>query len=500
MSISIVYTRAQVGVQAPRVSVETHLSSGLPAFNIVGLPETAVKESRERVRSALLNSGFDFPMRRITINLAPADLPKQGGRYDLAIAVGVLAASGQIPIEVLAHSEFVGELALTGEIRAVTGVLPTALACAREGCALFSAVECTEELELANSDQLYVARHLNQLCEHLHGQQLLTPLTVGTQAHIRARHPDLADVKGQFQARRALEIAAAGRHNLLMFGPPGTGKSMLAERLPGILPPLTQAEAVEVASIYSLLGNRRDRHGLYAVPYRSPHHTASSVALVGGGSQPLPGEISMAHCGVLFLDELPEFDRRVLEVLREPMEKGEICISRARSAVTFPARFQVVAAMNPCPCGFSGHPKIQCKDTPQQIAQYRRKLSGPLLDRFDIHVEVAFQNAAVLLEQSSEMEGSEAVFERVSRARETQLLRQGKLNNQLSGNELKRWCAIPDSARILLERAMDAMSLSARAAHRIVRVSRTLADLAGVERIEQQHVLQALSYRGVMMQ
>lgn len=500
MSLSIVYTRAQIGVQAPRVSVETHLSSGLPAFNIVGLPETAVKESRERVRSALLNSGFDFPMRRITINLAPADLPKQGGRYDLAIAIGVLAASGQLPLDALAHSEFVGELALTGEIRAVTGMLPTAIACAAEGCALFSALDGTEELALADSDQLYVVQHLNQLCEHLQGQVRLTPLQTGMQMHAPKKHPDLADVKGQFQARKALELAAAGRHNLLMFGPPGTGKSMLAERLPGILPPLTQAEAVEVASLYSLVGKPRDRHGLYAVPYRSPHHTASSVALVGGGSQPAPGEISLAHCGVLFLDELPEFDRSVLEVLREPMEKGEICISRARSAVTFPARFQIVAAMNPCPCGFVGHPKIQCQDTPQQIAQYRRKLSGPLLDRFDIHVEVAFQNAAVLMDNGPEMESSAVVLARVVAARDRQLRRQGKLNNLLAGQELKRYCAIPDSARLILERAMDAMALSGRAAHRILRVSRTLADLAGVEQIEQPHVLQALGYRGISLQ
>ncbi len=497
MNISIVYTRAQVGIRASRVAVETHLSGGLPAFNIVGLPEAAVKESRERVRSALLNSGFEFPARRITINLAPADLPKQGGRYDLAIAVGLLVASGQLSESSVSDAEFVGELALTGKIRPVPGLLPTALACVAAQCKLYCPPGHADELSLTDVSRIFPVVHLNQLYAHLCQQAPLEALSVAALPSAKKSDRDLAEVKGQYQARKALEIAAAGRHNLLLYGPPGTGKSMLAERLPGILPPLTQREAVEVASIYSLIGQSRTAEGVFSVPFRAPHHTASAVALVGGGSLPLPGEISLAHCGVLFLDELPEYDRRVLEVLREPMEKGEICIARARSALTFPARFQVVAAMNPCPCGFSGHPKIPCQDTPQQIAQYRRKLSGPLLDRFDIHVEVSFQQAALLLAQGGEVESSAQVYQRVAQARQRQWQRQGKLNNQLAPAELQQYCAIPATAREVLERAMDSMALSARAAHRILRVARTLADLAGDQGIQHQQVLQALSYRGI---
>jgi len=497
MSLSIINTRAQFGVDAPRVTVETHLSNGLPSLTMVGLPEMAVRESKERVRSALINSGFDFPTRRITINLAPADVPKQGGRYDLAIAIGILVATGQIQSEQIQTFEFVGELALTGELRPVSGVLPTAIACGKQGNTLFIAKGNETEAALSDHNKLFAATHLNEICQHIAGQQYLNPITLDRLAVQNSLIPDLDEVKGQSQARRALEVAAAGRHNLLFYGPPGTGKSMLAARLPGILPNLSNTEAVEVASIYSLTGNPRDSDQLFSAPFRSPHHTASSVALVGGGSHPSPGEISLAHRGVLFLDELPEYGRAVLEVLREPIESGEIRISRANATITFPARFQLLAAMNPCPCGFSGHPKVACTDTPQQISNYRKKLSGPLLDRFDLHVEVAFQSGSVLLGKSAPAESSAMVYERVLQARQRQLARQNKLNSELKPSELEQFCALQPQAQNMLERAMDRLALSARGAHRVIRVARTLADLSGKEQLDITHLGEALAYRGL---
>ncbi|KZZ39006.1 ATP-dependent protease, partial [Oleiphilus sp. HI0085] len=364
MSLSIIYTRAQLGVDAPLVTVETHLSNGLPSLAIVGLPEMAVRESKERVRSALINSGFEFPNRRVTINLAPADLPKQGGRYDLAIAIGVLAATGQIDSEKLGESEFIGELALTGDLRPVAGVLPTAIASVKDGRCLFIPYGNADEGKMAGSDTIFPARHLSEICQHLKSPGVLQALSYEEMILEDEKQPDMADIKGQFQARRALELAAAGRHNLLFYGPPGTGKSMLSSRLPSILPRLSNAQAVEVASIYSLAGIPRKPGLMMQAPFRSPHHTASSVSLVGGGAQPKPGEISLSHYGVLFLDELPEYARSVLEVLREPIESGEIRISRASASLTFPADFQLIAAMNPCPCGYSGHPTVSCTDTP----------------------------------------------------------------------------------------------------------------------------------------
>ena len=497
MSLSIINTRAQFGVDAPRVTVETHLSNGLPSLTMVGLPEMAVRESKERVRSALINSGFDFPTRRITINLAPADVPKQGGRYDLAIAIGILVATGQIQSEQIQTFEFVGELALTGELRPVSGVLPTAIACGKQGNTLFIAKGNETEAALSDHNKLFAATHLNEICQHIAGQQYLNPITLDRLAVQNSLIPDLDEVKGQSQARRALEVAAAGRHNLLFYGPPGTGKSMLAARLPGILPNLSNTEAVEVASIYSLTGNPRDSDQLFSAPFRSPHHTASSVALVGGGSHPSPGEISLAHRGVLFLDELPEYGRAVLEVLREPIESGEIRISRANATITFPARFQLLAAMNPCPCGFSGHPKVACTDTPQQISNYRKKLSGPLLDRFDLHVEVAFQAGAVLLGKSAPAESSSVVYQRVLKARQRQLDRQQKLNSELKPAELEQFCALQPQTQSMLERAMDRLALSARGAHRVIRVARTLADLSGTKQLSTEHLGEALAYRGL---
>jgi len=497
MSLSIIYTRAQFGIDAPQVIVEVHISKGLPSLTMVGLPELAVRESKERVRSALINSGFEFPMRRVTINLAPADLPKQGGRYDLAIAIGILLATNQIDGAEIQTSEFVGELALTGELRPVSGILPTAIACSKHKQTLFIAKENAAEASLAHDANIYAASDLNELCQHLKGVLKLCPLSYDAQDILEHGLPDLCDVKGQVQARRALEVSAAGRHNLLFYGPPGTGKSMLASRLPGILPSLNKHQVVDVASVYSLSGLSRKSEQLFSAPFRSPHHTASSVSLVGGGSQPKPGEISLAHLGVLFLDELPEFGRSVLEVLREPIESGEIRISRAKASVTFPANFQLLAAMNPCPCGYLGHPKIACTDTPQQISQYRRKLSGPLLDRFDLHIEVAFQSGAILLAKGGDAESSAEVIERVKAARAIQDDRQGKLNSELSPVEMQQYCDLLPSTQGLLEAAMDRLALSARGAHRVIKVARTLADLALSINIGDQHIVEALAYRGL---
>jgi len=498
MSLAIVHTRALVGISAPAVTVEVHLSGGLPALSIVGLPETAVKESKERVRSALINAGFDYPQSRITINLAPADLPKEGGRFDLAIAVGILAASGQVRKDELAQLELIGELALSAELRPVQGVLPAAIACRDQQRQLILARDNAEEAALVEGLEVLPGGHLLDICSHLLGHQRITPQPPAQstpQAVPAESGPDLNEVKGQAQARRALEVAAAGSHNLLLAGPPGSGKSMLASRLPGILPPLNEREKMEVATIHSVAGLRRDFRQPLLRPFRVPHHTASGVALVGGGSNPRPGEISLAHQGVLFLDELPEFNRKVLEVLREPLESGEILISRAARQTLFPAQFQLVAAMNPCPCGYHNDGSDRCRCTPDQIHRYQDKISGPLLDRIDLHLWVAAISRDELMAQAAPAESSAQVRARVVAARHRQQQRQGCSNQALSGRLLERHCRLQMEDQALLAQALDRLRLSARAYHRILRVARTIADLAGSEEIDQAHLMEALSYR-----
>jgi len=497
MSLATVHSRAQNGLQADPVTVEVHLSPGLPGLSIVGLPEAAVRESRDRVRAAILNSGYLFPNRRITINLAPADLPKEGGRFDLPIALGILAASNQIPATALQELEVLGELSLTGEIRAVRGVLPAAIKCSKMGRKLLVPEANVEEALLAGNCELKSANQLGALCAILHGEGLVSVPPRPRQAAALAT-ADLSEVRGQFQAKRALEIAAAGAHSLLMCGPPGAGKSMLAVRLPGILPPLREDEALEVAAVASVSANGFDPQDWGRRPYRSPHHTASGVALVGGGGQPRPGEITLAHHGVLFLDELPEFDRRVLEVLREPLESGQITVSRAARQVDFPARFQLLAAMNPCPCGYLGDTAGRCRCTPDQVTRYRSRLSGPLLDRIDLQVFVPrLESAELTAEHPSQAESSAAVRERVTLARERQIGRAGKTNAALTPKELERDCVLDEATRQLLGTALTRLSLSARAYHRVLKVARTIADLAGAPAVSMAHVAEALRYRQI---
>ena len=497
MTLAVFASRALSGLEAPAVRVETHLGTGLPSFSIVGLPDVEVRESRERVRAALVNSGFTFPPGRITVNLSPADLPKASSRFDLPIALGLLLASGQLtlpddmPAHALADIVLAGELSLTGALVPVASPLPLALAVARErpGAVLVLPKGSADIAAWVPGVRVLAAQTLAEVVAHLAGASVLT---AGQPAAWPAAPdmPCLSDVRGQPAARRALEVCAAGGHSLLMVGPPGAGKSMLAQRLPGLLPPLSVTHALEAAALAALAGGVLP---LGQPPLRAPHHTVSATALVGGGSRPRPGEISLAHRGVLFLDELPEFGRKALESLREPMETGRVAISRALHQVEYPARFQLVAAMNPCPCGWRGHPTRPCRCSPDQVERYAGKISGPLLDRIDLHLAIPPADLRWLDEPPGEP--SSVVRARVVRCRDRQLARQGKPNAALQGAELERHCPMPRAARDLLQQAIRRLDGSARALHRALRVARTLSDLDEADEIEARHVAEAVQYR-----
>jgi magnesium chelatase family protein len=502
MSLARVYSRAAVGVTAPLVTVEVHAGGGLARMSMVGLPETAVREAKDRVKAALLNCGYAFPPGHITISLAPADLPKEGSRFDLPIALGIIAASAQMDDRRLHECEFIGELSLGGELNAVRGVLPVAIEACRAGRKLVVPCANGAEAALVRKGRQYSAVSLLSVVAWLQGGEPLPAARIGEAGSekARARQPgsgggDLRDVIGQHQARRALEIAAAGGHNLLFSGPPGTGKTMLASRLPGILPPLTEQEALDTAAVASVSQAGLDISRWRVRSFRAPHHTASSAAMVGGGSKPRPGEISLAHHGVLFLDELPEFNRNVLEVLREPLESGRIVIARATSYAEFPARFQLVAAMNPCPCGYAGDAGGRCHCTADQVQRYRGRISGPLLDRIDLHVEVARPRRPLLASTGTAAEDSATVRRRVVNARKIQLDRGGLPNANLDSAGVRLHCRLGTDQHRFLEQAAEQTGLSPRACQRVIKVARTLADLDSVRQIDATHLAEAIVYR-----
>lgn len=499
MSLAIIYSRASIGVEAPLVTIEVHLSNGSPGLTLVGLPEKSVKEAQDRVRSALMNANFDYPARRITINLAPADLPKEGGRFDLPIAIGILAASGQIDMDKLKFFEFLGELSLTGHLRAVHGAIPAVISANHAKRELILPRQNANEASLVSNAKSYYATSLLQVVNFLNKRDQLPiaqEIVPQKEENLPLVNRDLTDIIGQQHAKRALMIAAAGQHNLLFLGPPGTGKTMLASRLPDLLPEMSDAEAIETASVTSLVQNELSFQNWKKRPFRAPHHSASMVALVGGGSIPKPGEISLAQNGVLFLDELPEFERKVLDALRQPLESGEIIISRANAKVRFPAKFQLIAAMNPSPTGH--YQGTHNRTSPQQVMRYLNRLSGPFLDRFDLSIEVPLLPQGVLQQSNHNRgESSAQVRKRVILAKEVQMARAGKINAQLTSREIERDCQLKAQDALFLENALTKLGLSVRAYHRILKVARTIADLAGESQIQQNHLAEALGYRAM---